>query len=199
MKTTNFILILILCLFVEVSFSQINEKDIEVIRFKKVLALELCNKNEFNVCSNFSPIGLSKTPELIPFYEDRNTFEYDTIYRQPTIELSLKLGSKIDDLELSEFIENPNIKTDTLKYNLTKKQVRKVKKHIRNAKKSLDYDVDYSTDGKLKYLLYEIDFECLYGGKGKTYAIDENGCKLILEKEVKIYYLTKIISIKPKK
>jgi len=199
LKTSNIIIISFIYLFTNTLFSQSQEKEVKVIRFKKILALELCNENEFNVCSNFSPTGITKSPELVSFDKVQNTVEYDTIYRLPTIELSLKLGDNIDNLELTEKIENPRVKTDTLKYNLTKKQVRKVKKHIKKARKSLNHDVNYSTDGKIKYLLYNIDFECVYEGKGKTYVIDKNGCDLITEKEVEIYYLTKIISIEPKK
>ena len=194
MKTINFIFILLLFLFAQIAFSQ--NQDVKIIRIKKVLALELCNRSEFNLCSNFSPTGISKNPEFVDIKEGK--VNYSTVYRIPPISFKKVSISFSDEKLIYDVILNPSVKTDTIQYNLTKKQVRKIKKHIKNAKKSLDHEVDYSTDGKIKHLLYNVDFECIYAGKGKTYAIDKNGCDLIIEKEVEIYYITKIIEIKPK-
>jgi len=191
----NIILIILLNLFANISFSQVEEMDVKIISFKKVLALELCNKNEFNLCSNFSPTDISKNPEFINL--TNGELNYGVVYRMPPIDFKKVKISFPDEKTIYDSMLQPSIETDTLKYSLTKRQIRKVKKQIINAKKTVSHDVDYSFDGNIKYLLYNIEFECVYEGKGKTYTLDKKGCDLIIEKEAEIYYITKIISIKP--
>ncbi|QKX05220.1 hypothetical protein HN014_09915 [Aquimarina sp. TRL1] len=196
MKTTNLILLLLLYLFPSIFFSQTKEKTDKVLRINKTLALELCDKKEFNLCFNFSPLKTSKNPEFVSFSNEE--INYDVVYKIPPVYLKIIDIDFSEEKKIFDLMLNPSIETDTLKYGLTKKQIRKVKKHIKKTKKTINHNVSYSFDGNLKYLLYDVDFECVYGGVGKTYIIDKDGHELRKEIEAEIYYLTKIISIKPK-
>ncbi|MEO1033761.1 MAG: hypothetical protein AAFX55_20430 [Bacteroidota bacterium] len=192
---STYIKIIVLFIFsAKIAFSQ------EIRNLEGVFALDFCSKQEFNQCSNFSPVKETKPPELFIFNPFIKKISDDIVYRLPNLELSKEIN--IDDyIKITDFLFEPKMSTDTLKIAVNKKLKRKIRKHVRKQKRlvqKVNYSkIKYSFDGFIKYLLYRIKFECVYEGKGKTYIIDEKGSDLVQEKEVEIYYITKIIDLKP--
>lgn len=164
----------------------INTND-TILKVKKTLCLEICNKNYYNICYNSFPESISKIPEFINYKTKIKRVVYDTIYRFPSIQI-IEDFNVDKPLELLNYFDSPFVKTDTLKIVLSKISKKNIRRHLTNVK----HKRKLKFNGKLNYLIYHLDFECVNAGEQKRFVINENKGDEVIEKNIKVFYITKI-------
>jgi hypothetical protein len=189
----KFLIITYIFIFPVIFFSQENYN--KQLSAKKCFALEICNKEEFNLCSNRTPVSISKEPEFFRIDPFTKGLNFDTVYRLAPLNWQklnvfqhAKLRSKFEKLKSK----------DTIKDCFSKSQTRKVNRRIKKIKKRETFDMEYSFSGCLNYLVFDMkNFTLEHIGNGTTYIANKKGRDLIIAKKITIYYIVDIAPLAP--
>ncbi len=167
---------------------------IKIERKKLVLAREVCLPGYFNVICYNKPSPYFVHLDLDDFMNSYDSFIYNAYASRvlakqlDTLDINI-VGNWFLDTLFNHSITDSNI----IEFNIPRKNHNKIKKNVSKNYPTLKYD------RKIRFALYELEFECLYVGEepvympGKNVKTYENDHFIAARK----FYITNILGIIP--